>query len=80
MLTNPKPLGWAYGEILTSAQMNTIASQLPFAIDGAGGGTYALGATALTITGTAISSSQPTCRSSHSAVVALGQSQPTPSP
>lgn len=39
-LTNPKPLGWAYGEILTSAQANSIGTQLPYALDGNGGGTY----------------------------------------
>lgn len=40
-LTNPKPLGWAFGELLTSAQMNSVATQLPYAIDGNAGGTYA---------------------------------------
>lgn len=39
-LTNPKPLGWAYGEIFTSAQANSIATQLPYAVDGNAGGTY----------------------------------------
>jgi len=33
--------GWAFGEILTSAQMNYVNGALPQAIDGAGGGTYA---------------------------------------
>lgn len=41
MLVNIKPLGWAFGELLTSAQMNSISSQLPNAVDGIGGGTYA---------------------------------------
>lgn len=50
MLTNPKPLGFAFGEILTSAQMNSVTSQLPNAVDGIGGGSYALVAP-LSITG-----------------------------
>jgi hypothetical protein len=41
-LVNPKPLGWAFGEILTSSQMNSIATQLPYALDGLNGGTYTL--------------------------------------
>ena len=44
VLVNIKPLGWAYGEIFTSAQANSITSQLPNAIDGAGGGSYSLAA------------------------------------
>lgn len=40
MLTNPKPLGWAYGETLTSTQMNSFGTQLPYAVDGNAGGTY----------------------------------------
>jgi hypothetical protein len=43
-LSNPKSLGWAFGEILTSAQMNSLATQLPYALDGAGGGAYTLSA------------------------------------
>ncbi|HTJ17842.1 MAG TPA: hypothetical protein VL494_13775 [Steroidobacteraceae bacterium] len=43
-LTNPKPLGWAFGEILTSTQINSVASQLTHALDGAGGGSYTLSA------------------------------------
>jgi hypothetical protein len=43
-LTNPKPLGWAFGELLTSGQMNSIATQLPYALDGANGGPYTLSA------------------------------------
>lgn len=56
-LTNPKPLGWAYGERLTSAQMNSIGSQLPYAVDGNAGGTYApsapiiIGGSGVTLTG-----------------------------
>ncbi len=56
-LTNPKPLGWAYGEILTSAQMNSVGSQIPYAIDGNAGGTYApsdpiiIGGDGLSVTG-----------------------------
>jgi hypothetical protein len=41
-LTNPKPLGWAFGEILTSAQMNSFGTQLTRALDGTGGGSYTL--------------------------------------
>lgn len=40
-LTNPKPLGFAYGEILTSAHVNSAFAQLPYALDGNAGGTYA---------------------------------------
>lgn len=34
------PPGWALFELLLSSQMNTIDSQMPFALDGQGGGTY----------------------------------------
>lgn len=40
MLTRAKPANWGTGEKLTSAQMNYIDAQLPFAIDGNAGGTY----------------------------------------
>ena len=39
-LANPKPLGWGYGEILTSAQANSFGTQMPYALDGNGGGSY----------------------------------------
>lgn len=42
MLTNPKPLGYAYGEVLPSADVNSVWSQLPNALDGIGGGSYTL--------------------------------------
>jgi len=32
--------GWAFGEVLTSAQMNQLNTDFPFAIDGRSGGTY----------------------------------------
>lgn len=35
-----KPLSWAFGEILTSAQMNTLDTDHANAVDGLGGGTY----------------------------------------
>jgi hypothetical protein len=35
-----KPLGWAFGEVLTSAQMNALDAILPDALDGADGGEY----------------------------------------
>jgi hypothetical protein len=38
--TSPKPGGWAFGEILTSAQMNTFNTDHPNAIDGLDGGSY----------------------------------------
>lgn len=38
--TRAKPGGWALFEILTSAQMNLIDTQLENALDGANGGTY----------------------------------------
>jgi hypothetical protein len=50
VLVNVKPLGFAYGEILTSVQMNSVTSQLPNAVDGIGGGAYVL-ANPLSITG-----------------------------
>lgn len=56
-LTNPKPAGWSTGEILTSAQANSIGTQLPYAVDGNAGGTYApsdpiiIGGDGLTVTG-----------------------------
>ena len=56
-LTNPKPLGFAYGEILTSALVNSAFSQLPYAVDGNAGGTYApsdpiiIGGDGLNVTG-----------------------------
>jgi hypothetical protein len=43
-LSNPKPLGWAFGEILTSAQMNSFGTQIIRALDGTGGGAYTLAA------------------------------------
>jgi hypothetical protein len=43
-LINPKPLGWAFGEILTSAQMNSFGTQIIRALDGTGGGSYTLAA------------------------------------
>jgi hypothetical protein len=44
------PIGWAFLEKLTSAQMNTTDAQWPNAIDGGAGGTYAP-STAITIGG-----------------------------
>lgn len=41
-LVNPKPLGYAYGELLPSADVNSVWSQLTHAVDGAGGGSYTL--------------------------------------
>jgi hypothetical protein len=41
-LTNPKPLGYAYGEALPSGEVNSVWSQLPNAVDGIGGGAYTL--------------------------------------
>ena len=41
-LVNPKPLGWAFGELLTSAQMNSFGTQIIRALDGTGGGSYTL--------------------------------------
>lgn len=35
------PAGWALFELLTSAQMNVIDSQMPYALDGQSGGSYA---------------------------------------
>ncbi|UOF77279.1 long tail fiber proximal subunit [Caudoviricetes sp.] len=49
-LVNPKPLGWAFGEILTSAQMNSFGTQIIRAVDGTGGGAYTLAAP-LSLTG-----------------------------
>ncbi len=43
-----KPAGWAFGEILTSAHLNSLDTDHAKAIDGTGGGTYAL-ATSLTL-------------------------------
>jgi len=40
-LARANPLGWAYNEELTSAQMNALDSQLPYALDGGAGGIYA---------------------------------------
>lgn len=40
-LTRVKPADWSTGETLTSAQMNAIDVQLPYALDGNAGGTYA---------------------------------------
>lgn len=39
-----KPLGWALNEVLTSAQMNSLDTNVSQSIDWNGGGTYALGA------------------------------------
>ncbi len=50
MLTNPAPLGYALYELLPSGDVNSIWSQLPNAVDGIGGGSYALVAP-LSITG-----------------------------
>src|SRR5690349_2130103 len=36
--------GWAFGEILTSAQMNTLDTDHANAVDGAAGGSYVLSA------------------------------------
>jgi len=41
-LSDPKSGGWALNELLTSSQMNAIRTELLKAIDGVGGGTYAL--------------------------------------
>ncbi len=57
-LTNPKGAGWGSGEVLTSTQMNSFGTQLPYAIDGNAGGTYApsdpiiIGGDGLSVTGT----------------------------
>jgi hypothetical protein len=40
MFTQAKAGGWAYGEILTSAQMNIVNDALPFALDCGAGGSY----------------------------------------
>jgi hypothetical protein len=40
-LTNPKPLGHAVGEVLTSTNVDAALVQLPYAVDGNAGGTYA---------------------------------------
>jgi hypothetical protein len=40
-LTRAKPAGWANGEIFTSTQANAMDVQLPYAVDGNAGGTYA---------------------------------------
>lgn len=56
-LTNPKPLGWSNGEVFSSTQASAIGNQLPYAVDGNAGGTYAptdpiiLGGDGLTVTG-----------------------------
>ncbi len=43
MSFNPiKVGGWAFGEILTSSQMNQLNTDFPFAIDGRSGGNYGL--------------------------------------
>lgn len=52
--SNPKPLGYAYGELLPSGHVNSVWSQLPNALDGIGGGTYAL-VNPLTISGDTVS-------------------------
>lgn len=46
------PPGWALFELLLSSQMNTIDSQMPFALDGRDGGTYVPSA-AVVLDGTA---------------------------
>lgn len=43
-LPRVKPSDWAFGEILTSAQMNQLDTNVSNAVDGAGGGTYTLSA------------------------------------
>jgi len=40
MIERAKPSNWGTGEKLTSAQMNRIDEQLPYALDGVGGGAY----------------------------------------
>jgi hypothetical protein len=40
MLTNPKPLGHATGEKLSSTNVDAAFAQLPYAIDGNAGGAY----------------------------------------
>lgn len=37
-LTLANPIGWAFGELLTSAQMNHLQNEIVKALDGAGGG------------------------------------------
>lgn len=39
-ITRVKPLGWAFGELLTAAQMNQLDIDHANAMDGAAGGTY----------------------------------------
>ncbi len=39
-LTNPKPAGYALNELLPSAHVNSVWSQLTLALDGNGGGSY----------------------------------------
>jgi hypothetical protein len=41
MLTNPKPAGWNTGDPITDTQINLFGTQMPKAVDGDGGGTYA---------------------------------------
>lgn len=42
MLVNPKPTSYAFGEKLPSAHVNSVWSQLVYAVDGNGGGSYSL--------------------------------------
>lgn len=39
-LVNPKPSLWVAQETLTAAQMNSVGTQLPYALDGNAGGSY----------------------------------------
>ena len=48
------PLGWAFGEILTSSQQNALQNEVIKALDGVNGGSYTL-ATALTLLGAGLS-------------------------
>lgn len=39
-LVNPNPATWATGDRLTAAQINSVGTQLPYALDGSAGGSY----------------------------------------
>jgi hypothetical protein len=61
MLVDPTAgVGYAFGEVLPSSDMTTIAANMPKAVDGSAGGTYTPG-TAITINGSGIVTSSLTC-------------------
>ncbi len=72
-LARAKALNWGFNEQLTSAQINFIDSQLPYAVDGHAGGTYAPAPDPIIIGGSGLYVSGPFSASSSISLDGVAQ-------